>query len=384
MWKARLAVSAAIVIWPAWGRFPGTLAQSVAPPIPQAAPAPEGLAPVLEEIARFLEQRATEGFSGVVVVFRDDKPVLERAFGHADRERLKPLRTDMVFDMGSITKCFTGAAVLRLRADGKLALSDTLAKYFSETPPDKSAVTIAQLLQHTSGLEQVFGADEDYVTDAWVVARCMESKLLSPPGTEHHYSDAGYSLLAMIIEKTSGQPFEMFVEERILRPAGLTRTGYVLPKWRPEDLACGFKSGEPWGSVKDYFGPDGPSWNVRGNGAMLSTPAELAHWWEAVLRGDVLPAEEMELLINAYSGKSAATGHHVLSCSGNNLIFSAFYRRWLDDPHGVSLVLFTNSSEWPYEREELLKPLITLAAKYVGPAPSANDSPESLTPQQKK
>jgi CubicO group peptidase (beta-lactamase class C family) len=106
--------------------------------------------------------RATDfGFSGVVVAARDGKVVLAEGFGLADREKGIPYGVSTVFDVGSITKQFTAAAILKLQEMGKLAVADGIAKYFKNTPPGKSAITLHHLLTHGSGLRSDF-APGDY------------------------------------------------------------------------------------------------------------------------------------------------------------------------------------------------------------------------------
>ncbi|WP_409235202.1 serine hydrolase domain-containing protein [Streptomyces sp. PA5.6] len=100
----------------------------------------------------------------------------------------------------------------------------------------------------------------------------MKARLRSAPGKEFHYSNVGYSLLAAIVEKVSGQTYERFLAEHLFRPAGMTRTGYVLPDWDRAQVAVEYdRHRRAQGRPMDHpWAPDGPYWNLRGNGGMLS------------------------------------------------------------------------------------------------------------------
>ncbi len=149
-----------------------------------------------------------------------------------------PLRTDSVYDLGSITKQFTAAAILTLEMQGKLAVTDLASKYLDGVPADKSAITLHHLLTHSSGLESDFSpSDYDPVGREEYVGRALQSTLLFAPGGGYEYSNAGYSLLAAIVEKVSGQPYEIYLTERVLKPAGMRETGYKLPTWVPDRVA---------------------------------------------------------------------------------------------------------------------------------------------------
>ena len=109
----------------------------------------------------------------------------------------------------------------------------------------------------------------------------------STPGTEYHYSNLGYSILAAIVEKASGTSYEKFLANHLFGPAGMTQTGYVLPEWEPDQVAVEYdENGEPKGKPFDHpWAEDGPYWNLRGNGGLLSTARDMFRW-HAALRGD--------------------------------------------------------------------------------------------------
>ena len=128
--------------------------------------------------------------------------VLLKGYGQADREGGVPMRPDSVFNLGSITKPFTAAAILRLQELGKLKTSDPVSRFFDGVPEDKAGITLEHLLTHSSGLESDFGpTDYEPTTREEYVRRALASKLLFPPGQGYEYANAGYSLLAAVVEQ---------------------------------------------------------------------------------------------------------------------------------------------------------------------------------------
>lgn len=185
---------------------------------------------------------------------------------------------DTVYDIGSITKQFTAAAVVRLQAMGRLELDDRIGRFLDGVPADKRAITIEQLLTHTSGLVGSLGGDYEPLSRDGLVSQAMASKLRA--GNRYHYSNVGYSLLAVIIEQASGQGYEEFLAHQLFEPAGMTSTGYVLPDWDPADVAVEYDArGRAHGRPYDHPGAaDGPYWNLRGNGGLLSTARDMFRW----------------------------------------------------------------------------------------------------------
>jgi CubicO group peptidase (beta-lactamase class C family) len=161
----------------------------------------------------FLSRLADWGFAGTIVVAKDNQVVLAKGYGLADREKKIPMTTDTVISIGSITKQFTAAAILKLEMEGKLRVTDSIDKYFPNVPEDKKAITLHHLLTHCSGLVSDFGDDFDKVTRDEIIRRAMASKLLWQPGHRYRYSNAGYSLLGAIVEIVSGRPYEAFLHD---------------------------------------------------------------------------------------------------------------------------------------------------------------------------
>lgn len=309
-----------------------------------------------DSLDRLLSQEAERGFSGAVLVARGGDIVLHRGYGCADRERGIPVTTETVFDIGSIPKSFTAAAILALSDEGKLNTRDPLTRYFADVPADKRAITVHQLLTHTAGLPDAVGPDFQVMPRDSLVRRALASDLLWEPGTRYRYSNVGYSLLGAIIEIASGQPYERYVHERLFRPAGMTKTGYVIPEWRDGEIAHGYASGRDWGTpLERPWAEDGPWWNLRGNGGMLSTVHDLYRWHIALEEGRVLSdasrkeAQTPQVPENeegtSYYGYGWAIfplsgGKRLIAHNGGNGAFFADLRRYVDDD--VVLVLTAN------------------------------------------
>jgi CubicO group peptidase (beta-lactamase class C family) len=205
----------------------------------------------------------------------------------ADRKARVVARCDTVYDVMSMTKQFTAAAILKLEMMGKLDVADPIGRHIRPVPADKRGITLHQLLTHTSGLVDVLGGDYERQTRGDMLAAALASKPQARPGAEYAYSNAGYSVLAAIVEQVSGIGYEAFLAQHLFDPAGMTRTGYSLPDWERDQVAVEYgPRGKPQGSPLDHpWAPDGPYWNLRGNGGLLSTARDMFRW-QLALDGD--------------------------------------------------------------------------------------------------
>lgn len=253
-----------------------------APPAPSTGPEPRD-----PSVEKFLDDTLPDGASGTVVAARDGSVAHCRGFGLADREAEVAARCDTVYDTMSMTKQFTAAAILKLEMMGELRVTDPLSKFVGPVPDDKRAITLHHLLTHTAGLPEQLGGDYDALSREDMLDGALESRLSSAPGTEHSYSNLGYSVLAAVVERVSGGSYEEFLAENLFAPAGMTQTGYVLPEWKPGQVAVEYdENGVPKGRPFDHpWAEDGPYWNLRGNGGLLSTARDMFRWHVA-LRGD--------------------------------------------------------------------------------------------------
>jgi CubicO group peptidase (beta-lactamase class C family) len=247
---------------------------------------PADPADLARSIDHYMQKAAANGYAGSILAARGEKIILAKGYGLADREKKIAQTAETVFSIGSITKQFTGAAILKLEMAGKLSVTDPIAKFFHGVPADKSGITLHQLLTHTAGLPDALGDDYESIGREAFLKRAMESRLLSKPGARYAYSNVGYSLLGIIIELVSGKGYEDYLREAIFAPAGMNRTGYLRPGFAEADLAVGYQNDERWGSARTRpWMADGPGWNLRANGGILSTVGDM-HRWFLALRGE--------------------------------------------------------------------------------------------------
>ena len=173
-----------------------------------------------------------------------------------------------MYTIGSITKPFTAAAILKLEMQGKLTVEDPIAKHLPGVPEDKRGIAIHHLLTHTAGFESDFAGDYDPVGRDEYVQRVLGSKMRSAPGTAYHYANSGYSLLGAIIEIVSGQPYETYLRDNLFVPAGMKDTGYRVPGRSVDREAVGYDGQKRWGRLSEKpWADDGPYWALRANGS---------------------------------------------------------------------------------------------------------------------
>ncbi len=321
---------------------------------------------------KYMGRVAAMGFSGAVIVVRKGKVLLEKGYGVAISESSTPVTRDTVFPVGSITKQFTAAGVLKLEMQGKLRVTDSIEHYFRNVPEDKRGITLHDLLTHTAGLESDYGSDDEKVSLEEFVNRVFAAPLRSEPGKQYHYSNAGYSLLAAVIEKLSSQSWERYLHDNLFEPAGMSRTGCLIPHWKAGELAHGYANNRDEGTFLQIYGPDGPYWNQRGNGGILSTIGDMYRWHVALLANNVLSAEAKTKAYTPYArerGDSPSAygygwrlsktpqGTHLIAHNGGNGVFAAGFMRFIDDD--VVIYSASNHAEMmAWQLNELLDALV--------------------------
>ena len=251
-----------------------------------------------------LTRYAMYGLSGTVLIVQNDQIVFHKAFGLADIERKQPNTLATIYDAGSIAKTFTATAILQLESAGKLKTVDAISKYLGEFPADKAAITIHHLLSHTSGLKldaQDVGITPVTAPDEFLT-KVKEAPLLSAPGEKYSYSNLGYGLLSVIIERVSGENWHAYVRKNILKPAGLLQTmlyGDTSPK-----LAHGYLGNDEEDLQLEeplrLERPDSYVWRKYsiGAGGIFSTPGDLYKWWRALHSPKVLSFEARQKLFS--------------------------------------------------------------------------------------
>jgi CubicO group peptidase (beta-lactamase class C family) len=329
---------------------------------------------VASRIDTYLTRLTPFGWSGGVLVARDGRIVLHKGYGLANRASRTAWTPDTVGNIGSITKQFTAAAILKLEAMGRLKVTDRMAAHLPGVPADKAAITLHQLLTHTAGLRgDLGGRDDEPIGRDELVARVLASPLARAPGHGFDYSNEGYSLLAAIVERVSGTGYEAFLHEQLFEPAGMTRTGYLRPRFDDALLARGYRAdGSDWGLVyRRRWREDGPGWYLRGNGGLQSTTGDL-YKWHLALEGDaVLPAAQRAAFVAphvqtpggdryAYGWGVDATPRRttVIAHNGGNRVFFADFRRYVDERTVIIVLGNTPVIPATFVGEQRVEPLI--------------------------
>jgi CubicO group peptidase (beta-lactamase class C family) len=179
--------------------------------------------------------RNTDSPGCAVGVSRNDNIVLERGYGMANLETDTPIQPTSIFHVASVSKQFTAAAIMLLERDGKISLDDNIRKYLPEIPDYGTPITIRHLLTHTSGLRDQWELlalargrfEEDRITTADVLDIVSRQTALNfKPGAEYLYSNTGFTLLGVIVQRVTGQSLRDFADQRIFKPLGMTRTHF--------------------------------------------------------------------------------------------------------------------------------------------------------------
>lgn len=268
---------------------------------------------LMESRAREAQEKSV--FTGTWLLAENGVIVSKGAVGYRDPENRLPMQEDSLFDLASVSKQFTAAAVMLLRKTGLLSLEDEITKFYPEIP--YKGVTIRHLLNHTGGLpdymdwigetakkENIIPGNEFIVR---FLCECGEEPEFAP-GEEFSYSNTGYCLLAQIVEKLSGVPFEEFLQRNIFDPAGLTSTRVIHRRkdhLSVENLAYGLVTDDG----KYILPDDAKGWDngvvpldgMNGDGLVHSNIFDLLAWDRALREEKLLTKEDQELMYT--SGK---------------------------------------------------------------------------------
>ena len=248
-----------------------------------------------QKMDRYMRKAEANGYAGSVLAARGENIMLAKGYGLADRENKVKETAETVFSIGSITKQFTGAAILKLEMQGKLKVTDPISQYFEDVPADKKEITLHHLLTHTAGFAGALGDDYDPIGREEFIKLALGSKLLFKPGEKYEYSNVGFSLLGIIVELVSGKNYEDFLYEELFKPAGMEKTGYLRPLFTKNQLAVGYRGGERWGTALDRpWLPEGPGWHLRANGGILSTVGDMHRWYLALKKDTILSKSAKE------------------------------------------------------------------------------------------
>lgn len=248
----------------------------------------------MDGLFKDFNQPNTPGAS--VMVIHDGKPVFARGYGLAEIEAQTPCRTNTNFRLASVSKQFTAMAVLILVDRKKLSLDENLSDFFPEFPDYGKKITVRQLLTHTSGLidyeDIIPKGTEIPVLDRDVLRLLMqENKTYFPPGSKYRYSNSAFSLLSLIVEARSGNPFAQFLAQNIFGPLKMDHTLAYEQGWAViTNRAYGYtREGETWKRTDQSL-----TSSVLGDGGIYSSVADLSKWAAALYRNPLISPQLQE------------------------------------------------------------------------------------------
>ena len=246
----------------------------------------DGLPQLRERLAGLAEQGR---FNGAVLVAQGDRLLLREAYGVADVVTGQRLSPGDRFRLASVSKQFTAAAILRLQDEGRLSVDDPVCRWISPCPEGWAPIRLSHLLSHTSGLPDLMdrpGWGERRVTPATLAELTRETEQFRPrfePGTRADYNNAGYNLLAEVVERVSGQSYEVYLQSALFGPLGMTDTGSDA-----DDRGHGVVLGHNYGGAGLVPGPVANVSIIAGAGALYSTLDDMLIWQRALHGGRVL------------------------------------------------------------------------------------------------
>lgn len=310
-------------------------------------------------LAEQLEATSSPGLSAAVLV--GGKLIHLAGYGKANVEQGTPATADTVYELASITKSFTATAVMLLARDGRLRLDDPISAYLPEAPASWSGVTIRHLLGHTSGIPDYFKLDAFGLSEnfAWrldydlneILGAAGSAPLEFEPGSDTAYSNTGYTLLGMVIERVSGEAYEQFVFERIFQPLGMTSTR----RNSRTDIIPGRAAG--------YVRDDGVLLNTPytsmtwayAEGGIVSTARDMARWDVALASGSLLGRATLDQMWDVagrelpdfglgFAMNTSPQGL-VIGASGGKPGFSTYHSRYVDV--NTTIILLANQSGVP-------------------------------------
>jgi CubicO group peptidase (beta-lactamase class C family) len=303
-------------------------------------------------IADAMAQPGAVGFS--VALAKGDEPIIERAVGKADLEFDVDADPQTMFRIGSITKQFTAAAIMKLAEQCRLALDDDITKHLHDYPTHDHTVTIRHLLTHTSGIRSYTGIPgfmekhtSDPLSHEELLAFFKDEPLEFAPGARFAYNNSGYYLLGMIIENVAGAPYGDFLQAEFFAPLGLTRTRYDSTEEVIVNRAQGYtlRNGALCNDKSVFMGIPGAA------GGLISTAGDLVRWQIALISGGVVTAESYKLMTTPFTLSDGAStrygfglavgdldGKPVVDHGGGIFGFTSFLAYFPDDKLHVALI----------------------------------------------
>lgn len=248
---------------------------------------------------------------GVVLIAEKGKITYEKAFGMAHLELDVPMKTDMVFEIGSITKQFTAVAILQLAEQHKIQLQDPLIKYFPDFPAHCKDISIHHLLNHTSGLNNF--TSENSWSEVWrtdlsmqeTIALFINKPLAFQPGEKFSYCNSGYVLLGAIIQKVSGETYEAYLQKNIFNPLEMKNTYFGSRSKIIKNRVQGYQKNQ------EFINAEYVTFSQTGAaGALMSTTHDLSKWYTALYHHKVISPKSLRLATTAYNTQTGKPTHY--------------------------------------------------------------------------
>jgi len=286
-----------------------------------------------KELGKIFESYLDSGFTGVILVVKNDSVVLQKAYGFANEEKKILNTTKTLFNVASIGKQFTAATVLLLEEKGLLNTKDHVTKYTGKLGGLKDSATIEHLLLHSSGLFPE-GFAFDYSSKEAFISSVSKSPLESVPGEKWRYSNAGYNLLAAIVEIITKEPFEDVLYKMIFQPAGMSYTGFPWETRIQKNLLATGYNGK--GEAQP---PEVNVWGARGPGNLVTNTEDVLKWYRAAWIGNkIISAKIKERMLQDYiTGKETFSWNKGTTATGKK-----FYHKGAGRPDFESNIMW-----WP-------------------------------------
>ncbi|MEZ5426539.1 MAG: serine hydrolase domain-containing protein [Pyrinomonadaceae bacterium] len=246
----------------------------------------------------YLKRMEAFGFGGAVLIEREGRIIFNKGYGWANLNERIPFSPETPFPVQSISKQFTAASVLKLEERGKLRIEDPIGRFFKDAPEDKKAITVHQLLTHTSGFGDNYAGSGIFSRDEAVRA-ILRQPLDNPPGKKMIYSNDGYELLAAIVETVSGENLADFVRRNFFIPAEMKTAGFQGDGdfWKNETVAHAyngfFDNGSPQNVRRD--------WDGYGSGDIVMSVEDLFNWELALRQNRVLSEAMKKKMFSPYA-----------------------------------------------------------------------------------
>jgi len=304
-----------------------------------------------QKLDQYLTRLEAYGFSGAMFVSVKNKLVLNKGYGYANRESKILNSPEIFYLISSISKHFTSTAILQLEMQDKLRVSDSIAKHLLGVPKDKERITLHHLMTHTSGLQDMHTEGDDFVKMSIdeAIETILGMDLLWESDNRFSYSNAGYILLAAVVELVSGISFVDYIKENLFKNAKMENSCFYRDEMLKEDnVSHGYNDGINEGSLFSVYGP---TWALLGAGGVVSTLGDMYKWIQALNSNILLSDEAKKKLLTPHINNygygldivKSETGTIQIGHSGSNSLGFSSNMLWWPEEEIFVMVFFNQS-----------------------------------------